>query len=752
MSITQEEFKKLGINDLEKLKFVLDSNWNVCVRWFWVKWDKWESVLNWTVDPTTEWVDGDFYINTTSWQIFWPKTWWVWGNWTNLQWQLQTVVWWSNISIDNTDPNNPIINFSLWTDENFVTDTEKTAIWTIWWKEDVSNKSTNITTDWSSNTKYPSVKAIYDWATWLFVQLTGNQTVDWVKTFSSSPVVPTPTTDMEATTKKYVDEGLANKANDNAVVKLTGNQTIDWTKNFNGEIQLPFWAWSYNWIRWKEWATNIWSLSFFSPTWSQDFRKNTVEITSWNWAKINFRPNDTDLMTLLSTWKVWIWTDNPTNKLEVVWNISIQNNNGAFVANNDVGKSMQMRKWWSVEWSYWILNPWDSTVYSDDWWYKIALEWTNNYFKIATSWANNTRFEITPSWNLNFAEMSIFPSSWANLKLVNANTGFTFLDSSSNELFQINWWGWYNASKQDFIAKVDNAYVCGRAWNRWSAIWASNGTIQTSDRRQKTDIQETELWLDFISKLNPVSYKWISGWNEVNYEEIEVEKEVQETKIIEYTEEKIEEKDGKFIKIIEKKTREEKVFNEVDLFDENGNQIFDEKEVEEFEEIETEVEKTEIVDGKAIIKIEVVKNKVPVIEYLDIYDENGNQIFDFIPTKKIIQNEDGEDEEIVEMVQMPRKMQKVKTKIEKIPRKVQVPKMVKKLVKEQKEVITSKPGSRNHFGFIAQEVEDALGGVDFWGLVIDENGQYALRYDQFISPLVSAVKELKSRVEFLENK
>jgi hypothetical protein len=38
------------------------------------------------------------------------------------------------------------------------------------------------------------------------VKLTGTQTVAGVKTFSSSPVVPTPTTDMQASTKKYVDD------------------------------------------------------------------------------------------------------------------------------------------------------------------------------------------------------------------------------------------------------------------------------------------------------------------------------------------------------------------------------------------------------------------------------------------------------------------------------------------------------------------------------------------------------------------
>lgn len=38
------------------------------------------------------------------------------------------------------------------------------------------------------------------------VTLTGNQTVAGIKTFSSSPVVPTPTTDFQAATKKYVDD------------------------------------------------------------------------------------------------------------------------------------------------------------------------------------------------------------------------------------------------------------------------------------------------------------------------------------------------------------------------------------------------------------------------------------------------------------------------------------------------------------------------------------------------------------------
>jgi hypothetical protein len=38
-------------------------------------------------------------------------------------------------------------------------------------KEDVANKSTSVTTDQASNTKYPSVKSVYDWAVGLFATI-----------------------------------------------------------------------------------------------------------------------------------------------------------------------------------------------------------------------------------------------------------------------------------------------------------------------------------------------------------------------------------------------------------------------------------------------------------------------------------------------------------------------------------------------------------------------------------------------------
>jgi hypothetical protein len=66
---------------------------------------------------------------------------------------------------------------------------------------------------------------------------------------------------------------------------------------------------------------------------------------------------------------------------------------------------------------------------------------------------------------------------------------------------------------------TDNSISCGQNGNRWTSVWAVNGLIQTSDGTQKTDIVDTDLGLDFITSLRPVSYKWKVGQNIVQVPE-----------------------------------------------------------------------------------------------------------------------------------------------------------------------------------------------------------------------------------------
>jgi hypothetical protein len=59
----------------------------------------------------------------------------------------------------------------------------------------------------------------------------------------------------------------------------------------------------------------------------------------------------------------------------------------------------------------------------------------------------------------------------------------------------------------------DNAFKLGISGTRWSEVWAANGTIQTSDARQKTAVADSDLGLAFVESLRPVSYKWLVGQN-----------------------------------------------------------------------------------------------------------------------------------------------------------------------------------------------------------------------------------------------
>jgi hypothetical protein len=61
-----------------------------------------------------------------------------------------------------------------------------------------------------------------------------------------------------------------------------------------------------------------------------------------------------------------------------------------------------------------------------------------------------------------------------------------------------------------------NSINVGGASNLWSTVYANSGTITSSDQRLKTNITPSNLGTNFISQLNPVSYKWLEGANVPN--------------------------------------------------------------------------------------------------------------------------------------------------------------------------------------------------------------------------------------------
>jgi len=55
---------------------------------------------------------------------------------------------------------------------------------------------------------------------------------------------------------------------------------------------------------------------------------------------------------------------------------------------------------------------------------------------------------------------------------------------------------------------TDNLYDLGTASFRWNDVYATNGTIQTSDVNSKRDILAEDLGLDFINALQPKTFLW----------------------------------------------------------------------------------------------------------------------------------------------------------------------------------------------------------------------------------------------------
>ena len=63
----------------------------------------------------------------------------------------------------------------------------------------------------------------------------------------------------------------------------------------------------------------------------------------------------------------------------------------------------------------------------------------------------------------------------------------------------------------------DNNHSIGRSNRRYVTYFGVNGSINTSDRNEKNTIVDSDLGLDFINRLNPVSYKWNKDDGKTHY-------------------------------------------------------------------------------------------------------------------------------------------------------------------------------------------------------------------------------------------
>lgn len=66
-------------------------------------------------------------------------------------------------------------------------------------------------------------------------------------------------------------------------------------------------------------------------------------------------------------------------------------------------------------------------------------------------------------------------------------------------------------SSSNIVPLTDNSRSLGSSIFRWASLWAADGTINTSDARQKKNIRDLNYGLAEIMKLRAVKFNWIKG-------------------------------------------------------------------------------------------------------------------------------------------------------------------------------------------------------------------------------------------------
>jgi hypothetical protein len=63
----------------------------------------------------------------------------------------------------------------------------------------------------------------------------------------------------------------------------------------------------------------------------------------------------------------------------------------------------------------------------------------------------------------------------------------------------------------NLVPSNDNSITLGDGAHRWQLVYSVNGTVSTSDENEKTDILPLTTGLDFVERLNPISFRFASG-------------------------------------------------------------------------------------------------------------------------------------------------------------------------------------------------------------------------------------------------
>lgn len=126
----------------------------------------------------------------------------------------------------------------------------------------------------------------------------------------------------------------------------------------------------------------------------------------------------------------------------------------------------------------------------------------------------NSQANFTQIQNATFSGGTVIfntATTFNNPATFNSSATFGLLNANSAII------GANTIDSSGIFPTADNGGSIGKSSNRYSAVFATNGTIQTSDRRLKDNIQPSQLGLNFINDLNPVSYTFRDSPNKTRW-------------------------------------------------------------------------------------------------------------------------------------------------------------------------------------------------------------------------------------------
>lgn len=136
---------------------------------------------------------------------------------------------------------------------------------------------------------------------------------------------------------------------------------------------------------------------------------------------------------------------------------------------------------------------------------KIGVSSTNVILYGGTSGSEAAQLTVTASGitgNMAQGVPAITFAGQPNYGLGTNPTGDVFLFANSNSI---------QFAGTTLTPNPDAAISLGAGGARYTTVYATNGTINTSDEREKTDFHDIELGLDFVNALKPKTYRWIEG-------------------------------------------------------------------------------------------------------------------------------------------------------------------------------------------------------------------------------------------------